>query len=44
MDFYSTQVFSVKKVDDDSANFAAGGLSITGHIITHFVETRTNTR
>jgi hypothetical protein len=35
--------FSVKKAGN-SANFKAGSLSIAGHITTHIVETRANTR
>jgi hypothetical protein len=43
IDFCRIHVFGMKKVDDNM-NFAAGGLSIAGHIITHSVETATNTR
>jgi hypothetical protein len=43
MDFHGTHVLSMKKVDN-SVNFAAGGIIIAGHIITHSVETRTNIR
>jgi hypothetical protein len=42
-DFRTSHVFSMKKADN-SANFAAAGLSTVGHIIIHSVETRTNTR
>jgi hypothetical protein len=43
IDFHSTQIFSLKKAAN-CMNFAAAGLSFAGHIITHSIEMRTNTR
>jgi hypothetical protein len=42
MDFHSTDVFSMKK-GDNSSNFIADGIIMAGHIITHSLETKTNT-
>jgi hypothetical protein len=41
MDFSSSQVFSVK-ISVNSAKFASGGIG--NNIITHYIETKTNTR
>jgi hypothetical protein len=43
MDFHSTLVFSMKKMDN-SMNSQLEGLSITEHFITYSAETRTNIR
>jgi hypothetical protein len=37
-------MYVIRKKVDKSANFAAAGFSVAGHIITHSAESRANTK